>query len=98
MPKGHTINKEYYLEVIRQLRDAIRQKCTQIRKNQLWILHHDNALAHTSMLMREWLAKNKTIIMTQPLYSSDLATADFFFFPKLNTPMKVKHFATIEEI
>ena len=28
----------------------------------------------------------------------DLATADFFLFPKLETPMKGKRFATIEEI
>ena len=36
--------------------------------------------------------------MPQPLYSPVLASADFFLFPKLKTPMKVKRFATIEEI
>ena len=67
-------------------------------KKQSWILHHDNAPAHTSMLVLEFLAKNKTVIMPQPLYSPYLDPADVFLFPKLKTPMKGKRFATIEEI
>ena len=98
LPQGRTVNKEYYLEVMRRLREAIRQKHTELWKKQSWILHHDNAPAHTSMLVREFLAKNKTVIMPQPPYSPDLAPADFFLFPKLKTPMKGKRFATIEEI
>ena len=62
------------------------------------ILHHNNALAHTSMLVCEFLAKYKTVIMPQPPYSQDLTPADFFFFPKLKTPLKGKRFSTIEEI
>ena len=50
------------------------------------------------MLMLEFLAKNKTIIMPQPSFLKDLAPADFFLFPKLKTPRKGKHFAKIEEI
>ena len=73
---------------MRRLREAIRQKRTELWKNQSWILKHDNAPAHTSMLVREFLVKYKTAIMTQPPYSPDLAPADFFLFPKLKTPMK----------
>ena len=98
LQQGRTVNKDCYLEVMGRLREAIRQKHTELWKNQLWILHHDNAPAHTSMLVREFLAKNKTVIMPQPPYSPDLAPADFFLFPKLKTPMKGKRFATIEEI
>ena len=46
------------------------------------------------MLVREFLAKNKTVIMP----STDLAPADFFLFPKMKTLMKRKCFTTIEEI
>ena len=63
LPQGRTVNKEYYLEVMRRLPEAIRQKRIELWKNQSWILHDDNAPAHTSMLVREFLAKNKTIIM-----------------------------------
>ena len=46
----------------------------------------------------EFLAKNKTVIMPQPPYSLDLASAVFFLFSKLKTLMKGKRFATIEKI
>ena len=62
------------------------------------ILHHDNAPAHTSMLARESLVKNKIIIMPQPPHSPDLPTTDFYLFPRLKTPIKGKSFAKIEEI
>ena len=47
--------------------------------------------------MLEFLTKNKTVIMPQPLNSTDLPIADYFLFPKLKKPMKGKRFA-IEEI
>ena len=50
------------------------------------------------MIVSEFLAKNKTVIMPQQPYSPDLALAEFFLFPKLKTPMKGKRFVTIEEI
>ena len=83
---------------MRQLRKGIRQNSTELWKNKLWILNHYNAPAHISMLVREFLAKNKTLIMLQPPYSPELAPADFFLFPKLKTPMKENRLATIEEI
>ena len=59
LPQGRMVNKEYYLEGMRRLREAIRRKRTELWKNQSWILNHDNA----PMLVRDFLAKNKTIIM-----------------------------------
>ena len=59
LPLGRTVNKEYYLEVMRQLDEAIRQKHAELWKIQSWILHHYNAPAHASMLVREILVKNK---------------------------------------
>ena len=58
----------------------------------------DFAPAHTSRLVREFLAKNTTVIMPQPPYLPDLASANFLPFPKLKTPMIGKHFVTIEEL
>lgn len=98
LPQGRTVNKEYYLQVMRNLREAIRQKRPDLWKNKNWLLHHDNAPAHTSLLVREFLAKNNTLIMPQPPYSPDLAPCDFFLFPKLKRPMKGRRYATIEEI
>ena len=83
--QGWTVNKEYYLQVMRNLREAIRQKRPDLWKNKNWLLHHDNVLAHTSLLVREFLSKNNTLMLAQPPYSSDLAPFDFFLIPRLKT-------------
>ena len=83
---------------MRRLSDTILQKRIELWKNQSRILHYDNAPAHTSMHEREFLNKNKTVIIPQPLYSPDLAPTDFYLFAKLETPMKGKRFTTIEEV
>ena len=62
------------------------------------MLHHDNAPAHASLLIRSYLAKHQTSVVPHPPYSPDLATADFFLFPKLKTTLKGRRFQTIEEI
>ncbi|UYV81600.1 hypothetical protein LAZ67_20001670 [Cordylochernes scorpioides] len=98
LPQGRTVNKEYYLQVMRNLREAIGQKCSDLWKNKNWLLHHDNAPAHTSLLVRDFLAKNNTLMMPQPPYSPDLAPCDFFLFPKLKRPMKGRRYATLDEI
>ena len=58
---------------------------------------HNNAPAHTSMLVREFLAKSKSVIRPQSPYSPDLAPAEIFLFPKLKILIYGKRFATIEE-
>ena len=73
LPQGRTVNKEYYLQVMRKLRNAICQKHPDLWKNKNWLLHHDNAPAHTLLLVREFLAKNSTLVMPQPPYSLDLS-------------------------
>jgi len=62
------------------------------------MLHHHNAPAHASFLIREFLAKQETIVVPQPPYSPDLAPADFFLFKKLKSTLKGRRFQTIEEI
>ncbi|UYV67803.1 hypothetical protein LAZ67_5002107 [Cordylochernes scorpioides] len=98
LPQGRTINKEYYLQVMRNLRKAILQKHPDLWKNKNWLLHHDNAPAHTLLLVHDFLAKNNTLMMPQPPYSPDLAPCDFFLFPKLKRPMKGRRYATLDEI
>ena len=70
LPQGRMVNKEYYLEVMRRL----RQKRIELWKNQSWILHNDNVPAHTSMLVREfWAKKSKDGWSRRSLASSVLA-------------------------
>ena len=64
---------------MRRLREPIRQKHTELWENQLWILHHDNAPAHTLIGVRDFMIKTKTVVIPQLPYSSDLTSADFTF-------------------
>jgi len=98
VPRGHVVNKQLYQEVLACLRDAVRRKRPELWEKQTWILHHDNAPAHTSLLIRSYLAKHQTSIVLHPPYSPDLAPADFFLFPKLKPTLKGCRFQTIEEI
>jgi transposase len=62
------------------------------------VLHHDNAPAHSSFLVRNFLAKNGMTVVPQPPYCPDLAPADFFVFPKLKSVLKGCCFETFDEI
>jgi len=98
VPRGETVNKEFYLKVMKRLREAMRRKRPEAWTNKIWMLHHDNAPAHASLFIREFLANQDTIVMPQAPYSPDLAPADFFLFPKLKSTLKGRRFQTIEEI
>ena len=81
-----------------RLRATVRRKWPELWENQTWILHHDNATADASLLIRSYLAKHQTSVVPHPPYSPDLAPADFFLFPKLKTTLKGRRFQTTEEI
>jgi hypothetical protein len=57
-PEGQTVNKEYYLEVISHLHDAVQCKRLDLWASHNWQLHNDNALAHSSHLIQSFLAKH----------------------------------------
>jgi len=98
VPRGETVNKELYLNVMKCLRAAVRRKRPEAWTNNTWMLHHDNAPAHVSLLIREFLTKHETTVVPQPPYSPDLVPADFFLFPKLKSSLKGRRFQNVEEI
>jgi len=65
-PDGQTINKEFYVEVLRSLRESVRRKRLEKWRDGDWILHHNNAPAHTSHLVQQFLAKHSTTQLQQP--------------------------------
>jgi transposase len=76
---------------------TVPRKRPRLWTNQSWVLHHDNAPANSSFLVRNFLAKNETTVVPQPTYSPDLA-ADFSLFPKLKSTLKGLRFDTFDEI
>jgi hypothetical protein len=73
-PERQTINKEFYLEILR-LRESFGRKAEKWWNE--WILHHNNAPAHTSHLMQQLLAIHGTTQLQHPPHSPDLTPCDF---------------------
>ena len=59
-----------------------------------WHFHQDNAPVHNSILVTEYLTKMGIKTVLHPPYSPDLATCDFWLFPKL----RGCRYETIEEM
>lgn len=91
-PAGQTINKEYYVEILKRLHDAIRRKRPHFWQTGDWLLHHDNAPAHASNLVQQYLSKHSVVQLRQPPYSPDVAPCDFWLFPRLKMPLKGHRF------
>ena len=97
-PNEQTINKEFYLEDLRLLRESVRRKWQKKWRDDDWILHHFNAPVHTSHLVQQFLAKHSTAQLQQPPYSPDLAPCDFFLFPRLKKILKRDRFEATDDI
>ena len=94
--RGQTINKEYYGEVLKRLRDAVKRKRPRFWSSDDRLLHHDNAPAHSSNLEQQFLAKHKIKKLRQPPHNPDIAPCDFRMFPKLKMALNGKRFDNIE--
>ncbi len=81
-----TVNSEYYIKVLKKLREHVQRKRPEISKS--FILHQDNAPAHTSSLTRAFLDKWKIEVLGHPPYSPDLAPCDFWLFPMLKKHLR----------
>jgi len=55
LPKGKTINAEYYSSLLVELKDILKEKCyRKVSKGVLFL--HDNALAHCALATQKKLA------------------------------------------
>jgi predicted ATPase len=48
IPHGQTVNLAYYVKMLKRLSEAVNKKQLELSHND-WILHHDNAPAHTAI-------------------------------------------------
>ena len=58
VPRNTTVNSEYYKGLLERLRNDVHGKRPQKWANG-FILRHDNALCHTSLLVRQFLSNKK---------------------------------------
>lgn len=63
-------------------------------KQKPWVLHDDNAPAHSALSVKRFLAKYSI----PPSYSPDLSPCDFYPFPKVNSTLKETGLETAEAV
>jgi histone-lysine N-methyltransferase SETMAR len=67
-------------------------------RTKSWVFLHDNAPAHRSVFVKDFLAKNNVTRLEHPPYSPDLAAVDFYLFPRLKSAMKRRRFCDATDI
>ena len=98
VPTGQTVNKEYYVEVLREFRKRFCRKRPALFKSGQWHFDQDNAPVHNSILVTDYLTKMGIKTVPHPSYNQDLAPCDFWLFPRLKEKLTGCHYETIEEM
>jgi len=97
LPKGQTINAEYYSSLLMQLKDILKEKRRgKVTKGVLFL--HDNASAHQALGTQKKLAYLGFHSLDHPPYSPDLAPSDYHLFPGLKKHLKGRHFSSDTEV
>ena len=82
LPKGQTINAEYYLSLLVQLKDILKEK-RRGKFTKVVLFLHDNTPAHRALATQKKLAYLGFQCLDHPPYSPDLAPSDYHLFPGL---------------
>jgi histone-lysine N-methyltransferase SETMAR len=90
LEQGRTINGTCYADKLRRLRQEIERK-RRDKLTQGVLLLHDNALTHTSKVAMAAAADCGFEILPRPPYFPDMASSDFYLFPKLKTKLPGRH-------
>jgi len=97
LPKGQTINAEYYLSLLVQLKDILKKKRRgQVTRGVLFL--HDNAPSHRALATHKKLAYVGFQCLDHPPYSPDLAPSDYHLFHGLKKQLKDRHFSSDAEV
>jgi len=82
LPKGQTINVEYYSSLLVQLKDILKEK-RRGKVTTVALFLHDYAPAHRALATQKKLAYLGFHCLNCPPYSPDLAPSDYHLFPGL---------------
>jgi len=87
VPKGQTINAEYYSSLLVQLKDILKEiRHGKVTQGVLFL--HNNAPAHRALATQKKHAYLGFQCLDHPPYSPDLAPSDYHLFPGLKKKME----------
>ena len=87
LPKGQTINAGYYLSLLVQLKDILKEK-RRGKLTKVVLFLHENAPGHRALATQKKLAYLGFQYLDHPPYSPDLAPLDYHLFPGLKNQLK----------
>jgi len=97
LPKGQTINAEYYLSLLVQLKDILKEKSRgKITKGVLFL--HDNSRAHRALATQKKLTYLGFQCLGHSPYSPDLTPSDYHLFLGLIKQLEGSHFSSDAEV
>jgi len=97
LPKGQTINAEYYSSLLVQMKDILKEKrCGKVTKGVLFL--HGNDLAHRALATQKNPAYLGFQCLDHPSYSPYLSLLDYHLFPGLKKQLKGHHFLFDAEV
>ena len=97
LPKGQTINAEYYSYLLVQFKDILKEKRPgKVIKGVLFL--HDNAPAHRTLATQKKLTSLGFQCLDHPPYSPDLAPPNYYLFSGLKKQLKGRQFLSDAEV
>ena len=97
LAKGQTINAEYYLSLLVQLKDILKAKSRgKVTKGALFL--RDNAPANRALATQKKLTYLGFKCLDHPPYSPDLAPSGYHLFPGLKKQLIGRHFSSDTEV
>ena len=97
LPKGQTINNDYYIALLNPLEDAINKKRPHMaKKKPLFQQDHVHKSVHKSMKTMVKLNDLRFELLPDPLYSPDLARSELF--ADLKKMLQGKRFSSDDEV
>lgn len=96
LQQKRTVTAQWYTE---ECLPKVLQAWSKKRPNdklQHFLLHHDNAPAHTAIRTVDFLASKGARLLPHPPYSPDLAPADFFLFGYVKESLRGQQFSSAE--
>ena len=97
LPKGQTINAEYYSSLLVQLKDILKENHRgKFTKGVLFL--HDSALDHQALATKKKLAYLGSQCLDHPPYCPGLAPSDYHLFPGQKKQLKGRLFSSDAEI
>ena len=97
LPKGQTMNAEYYSSLLVQLKDISKEKRRGKITNGVLFLH-ENAPAHRALPNQMKLIYLDFHSLDHPPYSPDLAPWDYHLFSGLKKLLKGRYFSSDAEV